>query len=170
MRGLQMELEGSRAVSLYGQSVATSKGLGITAGSHMSRVKLGDKATVLSFMHIVRNRNYELKSVNLGVTQRARFCNLRIQTESQKTNFTKAKTSTDTFNDRKFFFSLRRGQREALLRHYSGICSKHTMFGIRVKVEGISSLTLRGRAVRAPPLLHFIYMTKSFWCKEENFV
>jgi hypothetical protein len=107
-----------------------------------SQIELDIKATALPLMHIVSNRNYEVQYANLGMTERARFCNLRIQTESQKTNITKAKTSVDTSNDRKmslFNFFLRCCQREVLLRHYNGIYNKHTMLCIRVKVEGISS-------------------------------
>jgi hypothetical protein len=106
-----------------------------------SRIKLVIKATALNLMHIVRNRNYEVHPVNISVTQRFRFSNIRIQTEYKKTCFTKAKTSTNTFNEKSvtFQFFLRCYQIEVLLRHYNGICNKHTMFGIRVKVEGISS-------------------------------
>jgi hypothetical protein len=52
------------------------------------RIKLGIKETALHPMHIVRNRNYEVKPVNVSMTQRVRFCNIRMQTESQKTYFT----------------------------------------------------------------------------------
>jgi hypothetical protein len=60
----------------------------------------GIKATALHLAHIARNRNYEVESVNLSLTQAAPSCNLRLQTESQKINFTKAEVSTSIFSDR----------------------------------------------------------------------